>query len=81
MSSGSNVCFQTHPDTCSLGAELFSNVIHDGQHYNYGAQGIYMDEQAASVNITSNIISNVSDAGIYLCAAILALAQLHCYLH
>ena len=40
MSSGDNRCFEHTPDTCSLGIEIYSNVIRDGSHYNYGCQGV-----------------------------------------
>jgi hypothetical protein len=50
VSSGSNVCeFHKPEDTCSNPTEIFSNLIHDGVYYNYGAEGVYMDEQVASM--------------------------------
>ena len=65
MGSGSNVCFQTKPDTCSLPILIHHNLIHDGISYNYGANGIYADEQTPSVNASGNIVFNVGGSGIY----------------
>lgn len=65
MSTNDNLCFQKDPMTCFLPVRVHNNVIRDCSHYNYGCNGVYMDEQVSGVAITSNIIYNMMSAGVY----------------
>eukprot|EP01065_Artemidia_motanka_P007700 TRINITY_DN13844_c0_g1_i1.p1 TRINITY_DN13844_c0_g1~~TRINITY_DN13844_c0_g1_i1.p1 ORF type:complete len:660 (+),score=153.24 TRINITY_DN13844_c0_g1_i1:39-2018(+) len=65
LSSNDNVCWQAGHKGCSVRAVVSQNVIHTGRHYNYGSQGIYMDEQASGVWMAKNTIYDIGDSGIY----------------
>ena len=43
LSSADNTCFNA--STCYLPTLIFNNIVMHGRHYDYGSQGIYMDEQ------------------------------------
>lgn len=65
LSSKNNLCFQEAPDTCHLPTHVYHNFIHRGSRYNYGAHGIYMDEQVSGVLMEQNLIVDVADQGVY----------------
>lgn len=43
LSSNDNLCFEKA--TCYLPSLVYNNIVSAGRHYNYGSEGIYMDEQ------------------------------------
>merc|ERR1711865_1150326 len=59
LSSADNLCFRTH--LCTLPTHIHDNRIHDCRRYNYGCQGVYMDEQVSGVIIERNLIHDVED--------------------
>ena len=66
LSSGNNLCFQPqNNNTCSVPTLVHQNVVSRTSSYNYGGSGVYMDEQVASVRITSNVLHDLADTGIY----------------
>jgi hypothetical protein len=50
LSSNDNTCFNV--STCYLPSLIFNNIVMHGRHYNYGSQGIYMDEQVCNWHST-----------------------------
>jgi len=65
ISTSDGLCFQKNPMTCYLPTVVHNNLIEDCSHYNYGCNGVYMDEQVSGVTITSNIVRSVMSAGVY----------------
>ena len=65
ISSDDNLCFQRTPQTCYLPTRVHGNEISRCDHYNYGCEGVYMDEQVSGVDITNNVIFDLEDAGLY----------------
>jgi len=65
MSSNDNLCFQKDPTTCYLPARVHGNEIARCEYYNYGCNGVYMDEQVSGVDITSNVVYDIGDTGVY----------------
>lgn len=63
LSSDDNTCFTK--GTCYLASTVHNNVVQHGRHYNYGSQGVYMDEQVAGQNITQNLFADIGDGGVY----------------
>lgn len=52
-------------ESCYMSTLVHQNIIHNGQCFNYGADGIYTDEAAGGVTITSNLVYKVDAVGIY----------------
>eukprot|EP01006_Ploeotia_vitrea_P054684 TRINITY_DN67918_c10_g3_i2.p1 TRINITY_DN67918_c10_g3~~TRINITY_DN67918_c10_g3_i2.p1 ORF type:complete len:683 (+),score=50.39 TRINITY_DN67918_c10_g3_i2:27-2051(+) len=70
LSSADNLCFQKGQNHCSLPTYVYQNFITRGRHFQhkntgYGSNGIYMDEQVASVYMEKNLITHVGATGIY----------------
>lgn len=65
LSTNDNLCSQKSPQTCFLPALIHDNVIHSCSRYNYGCQGIYMDEQVSGVTMVNNTIFDTKDEGVY----------------
>ena len=63
LSSADNLCFQKQ--LCTLPTHIHGNHIHDCRRYNYGCQGVYMDEQVSGVIIERNLIHDVENQGVY----------------
>ena len=45
ISSDDNLCFEKSPERCYLPTRVHGNVIAGCDYYNYGCNGVYMDEQ------------------------------------
>jgi hypothetical protein len=65
LSSLDNLCFQKQPETCWLASLVHDNLVEVGEHFDYGSEGVYMDEQVSGVTIENNTVRAVGDAGIY----------------
>jgi hypothetical protein len=63
VSSDNNTCFAT--ENCAVPSHIKGNWISGGRHYDYGSQGTYADEQAAAINITGNLITDMGSACIF----------------
>eukprot|EP00045_Choanoeca_perplexa_P012300 m.133752 g.133752 ORF g.133752 m.133752 type:complete len:683 (-) comp15954_c0_seq2:547-2595(-) len=63
LSSSDNTCFNV--STCYLPSLIYNNIVSTGRHYNYGSQGIYMDEQVSGQNISHNVFYDIGEAGVY----------------
>ena len=63
LSSEDNLCFQKSPETCWLPALVHDNDILKCEHFNYGCEGIYMDEQVSPMQLgvcVCRIVANCS---------------------
>lgn len=65
LSTNDNLCFEKSPQTCWIPSLVHNNVIHSCRRYNYGCEGIYMDEQVSGVVMSNNTIYSVQDQGVY----------------
>lgn len=63
VSSNDNTCWLK--DECAVPTLVEANWISGGRHYDYGSEGTYADEQAAAINITGNLITDMGDACIF----------------
>eukprot|EP00117_Sycon_ciliatum_P013069 scpid40829/ scgid13886/ len=62
-------CWQLPPSetrpSCNMATRVEQNIMHGAECYQYGADGFYSDEDAAGVDVVSNLIYDVASAGIY----------------
>ncbi len=65
FSSSDNLCFQKQPELCHLPSHVHHNWVHNCSRYNYGCQGVYMDEQVSGVLIENNLLQDLEDQGVY----------------
>eukprot|EP01048_Picozoa_sp_COSAG05_P008722 COSAG05_NODE_679_length_7979_cov_22.454442_10_plen_646_part_00 len=65
LSSSDNLCFQKQPALCHLPTHVHQNWVHKCSRYNYGCQGVYMDEQVSGVLIENNLLQDLDDQGVY----------------
>jgi hypothetical protein len=65
LSAGST-CIDSKPaPTCWLPTRVRFNEVRNGTRFDYGAMGIYMDEQVSGVEMDSNVLWGAQDQAVY----------------